>query len=217
MKLNERLLEFTEWYTHTKGISRKELSNRLSVSASQLSSILTGRDKAGLLIIEKFLNICPSLNANWLLSGEGSMIKEMAISQQMSHEDDTRPRIPMNAAAGSVSVAMTGVKIEDCERIPVIKAFSRYDFTLFVKGDSMEPEFHAGDEIACLFIKNTGFIQWGKYHVLDTAQGVVVKKIYDHEEFILCRSEESELYPDFRILKEDVYNISLVIGMLRRY
>ncbi len=34
----------------------------------------------------------------------------------------------------------------------------------------MEPEFHSGDEIACRFIVEPSFIQWGRPHVLDTTQ-----------------------------------------------
>lgn len=131
---------------------------------------------------------------------------------------ETRPRIPLNAAAGSVSIALSGVRSEDSEQLPFINAFSNYNYTILVKGDSMEPEFHSGDELACLQLKNTAaYIQWGRYHVIDTAQGVLVKRIYDRGACILCKSDNGELYPDFEIPKEEIFNLGLVIGMLRRY
>lgn len=169
-------------------------------------------------LANKIVNVYPDINLSWLLTGEGDMLKS-----DESHKDnsdaETRPRIPLNAAAGSVSVALSGVKLEDTEQLPFIHAFSNYNYTILVKGDSMEPEFHSGDELACLQLTNgkANFIQWGRYHVLDTAQGVVVKRIYDSGEHILCKSENNELYPDFKIYKEDIYNIGLVIGMLRRF
>jgi phage repressor protein C with HTH and peptisase S24 domain len=123
----------------------------------------------------------------------------------------------MDAAAGSLTAAADGITIDDCEQLPVIKAFARYDFTIFARGDSMFPEYHSGDELACLYVKNTTFIQWGCCHVLDTVQGIVVKRIYDDGEYILCKSENSELFKDFRIHKTEVYNIALVIGLVRRY
>lgn len=43
-------------------------------------------------------------------------------------------------------------------------------------------------------------------HVLDTSQGIIVKKIFEKEEYILYRSEESELYPDFMIHKSEIHN-----------
>ena len=144
-------------------------------------------------------------------------IKEERVNEKSREE--TRPRIPLNAAAGSISVALDGITNEDSEQLPFVSAFSNYNYTIRVKGDSMKPEFMSGDELACLQLTNgkARFIQWGRYHVLDTAQGVVVKRIYDNGEYILCKSENKELYPDFQILKEDIYNIGLVIGMLRRY
>ena len=77
----------------------------------------------------------------------------------------------------------------------------------------MLPEYHSGDELACLYIKNTSFVQWGCCHVLDTAQGIIVKWIFDSGEFIRCISDNE----DYNIHKSEVYSISLIIGMLRRY
>lgn len=160
-------------------------------------------------IIEKY----PQYSLKWLLNGEGDMFSAN------KNPEETRPRIPLNAVAGSVSIALSGVSNDDCEQLPFVSAFSNYNYTILVKGDSMEPEFKSGDELACLQLSNgkSKFIQWGRYHVLDTAQGIIVKRIYDDGDYILCRSENKDIYPDFQIPKEDIYNIGLVIGMLRRY
>ena len=80
----------------------------------------------------------------------------------------------------------------------------------------MEPDLHSGDELACLFIRNKSFLQWGKTHVMDTAQGVVVKRIFEANNNILCRSVNRDAYPDFSIPKEEVYHIALVVGLVRR-
>lgn len=72
---------------------------------------------------------------------------------------ETRPRVPMDAAVGSLSIAAEGVHMEDMEQIPVIKTFSKYDFTIFARGDSMKSEIHSGSELACLLIRNSTFIQ----------------------------------------------------------
>lgn len=122
----------------------------------------------------------------------------------------------MDAAAGSITVATDGIAIGNCEQLPIIKAFARYDFTIFARGDSMLPEYHSGDELACIYIRNTRFIQWGRIHVIDTAQGILVKRIFDSGDSIICKSDNSD-YPDFRIDKSEFYNIALVIGMIRRY
>lgn len=47
---------------------------------------------------------------------------------------------------------------------------------MFIKGDSMSPRYESGDEIACRKIDQARFVQWGKPHVLDTTQGIIIKE-----------------------------------------
>lgn len=137
---------------------------------------------------------------------EQEQAKEMLI--------DFRPRVPIEVAAGSLAViAENGVSRQDCEMFPKIGQFPSYDFTTFVRGDSMEPKFERGAEIACRRINSSGFIQWGRVHVLDTSQGAVIKQIYDEEGSIRCKSF-NPIYPDFLVPKEEIYSINLVVGKL---
>ena len=127
---------------------------------------------------------------------------------------ETRPRIPYDAAAGTLTEAVEGITEYQCEQPPVISAFPKYDFTIRITGKSMEPEYFAGDEVACLRVNEKQFLQWGRVHVLDTTQGIVIKRIYDAGESILCRSYNSE-FPDFSIPKENIRSYNLVVGSLR--
>lgn len=131
-------------------------------------------------------------------------------------EIETRPRIPYDASAGSLSIAINSVHQNDCEHIPVIPTFPKYDFTIVARGDSMIPEFQSGDELACAFVNESVFIQWGRVHVLDTAQGVVLKRIFDKKDSILCRSINSD-YPDFEVPKDDIYHLAIVVGLIRHF
>lgn len=181
---------------------------------------------------------CEALSPEWLLTGEGEMLKTKRISRQNSVEQvpvveykdsefsevnqssdlrdiPTRPRIPVDAAAGSLSVALSSVAESDCEQIPVIPTLPKYDFTIVARGDSMTPDILPGDELACRFINEKGFIQWGRTHVLDTAQGVVVKRIFDADDNIICRSANHN-YPDFPVSKNEIYHLALVVGLLRQ-
>ena len=148
-------------------------------------------------------------------------ITEDALSNKYGSLDDfsrsernTRPRIPYDVAAGTLTDTVEGVSNYQCEQIPVISAFPRYDFTIRVIGKSMEPEYYSGDEVACLRINERRFLQWGRVHVLDTTQGVIIKRIYDGGDAIICRSYNPE-FPDFSIPKEDIRSYNLVVGSLR--
>lgn len=127
---------------------------------------------------------------------------------------ETRPRIPYAAAAGALTSAVEGIMAEQCEQIPRITAFPDYDFTIIIKGNSMEPKYEGGDEVACKRVDSTSFIQWGKVHVMDTAQGIVIKRVYEDGDKIRCVSYNPE-YPDFSMEKDEIYSMSLVVGLLR--
>ena len=138
----------------------------------------------------------------------------MIVDNRYSAYTETRPRIPYDAEAGSLTDAVDGVTETQCERLAVVAAFPKYDFTIRVTGRSMEPIYFAGDEVACLRINESQFLQWGRVHVLDTSQGVVIKRIYENGDSIRCSSFNPE-YPDFNVPKSEIRSYNLVVGALR--
>ncbi len=155
--------------------------------------------------------IYPDLSIPWVITGVGEMIKK---NEKETIPHVTKPRIPYTAVAGCITNAVDGITESQCEQIPVVPTFPKYDFTIIVKGDSMEPKIEGGDEVACKRVDGTSFIQWGKVHVLDTAQGIVIKRIYEDGDKIKCVSYNPD-YPPFSIDKSEIYSISLVVGLLR--
>ncbi len=155
----------------------------------------------------------PNINMNWVLTGEGAMFNSGRDKANESSDYSTRPRIPLTAAPGSLSYEERGVILRECEQMPIVNQFPAYDFTMFIKGDSMSPKYESGDEIACRWVNQERFIQWGKVHVLDTTQGIIVKKVYEDGDKIKCVSINSD-YPPFSVPKEDIHSMSLVVGSL---
>ena len=197
-------------YLSLKNIGRNKFEQQIGVSTGYLStkSLTISSD-----VIEKTAEIFPELNINWLLTGNGMMTKSDDNNENQI-KIETKPRIPYTAAAGLLSEGVEGLMKYQCEHVPVIPTFPKYDFTIVVKGDSMQPHILGGDEIACKRIDETSFIQWGKVHVLDTSQGIVVKRIYEDGDKIKCVSYNPE-YPPFSIDKKDIYSYNLVVGLLR--
>lgn len=162
-------------------------------------------------ILVPFCLAFPNVNANYILTGRGDMFLD---EDREDVSVKTLPRIPYDASAGSLTSAVDGVTEVQCERAPVVAVFPKYDFTIRVTGRSMEPMYFSGDEVACLRINESRFLQWGRVHVLDTIQGVVIKKIYENGDAIRCVSFNPE-YPDFNVPKEDIFSYNLVVGALR--
>lgn len=206
MSVKDRLLDFVA-YT---GLSRRKFQERINVSNSYIQNISEG---IGADVMNRISIQFPDLNTSWLLTGEGEMLNSSCdvVSQNNSN---TRPKIPYDAAAGTLTETVDGVAEYQCEQVPIIGVFPRYDFTIRIVGRSMEPEYYAGDEVACLRVNEKRFLQWGRVHVLDTTQGVVIKRIYDDGDCIVCKSFNPE-FPDFSIPKEDIRSYNLVVGSIR--
>lgn len=124
----------------------------------------------------------------------------------------TKPRLPITAAAGVLSDYLGGVLAHECEQMPVVRSIPAYDFTMLVKGNSMEPKFEGGDEIACKKVES--LIEWGKTYVLATRDGAVLKRLYEAEDGVRCVSYNEE-YPDFVVKGDDILGVYRVVGLIR--
>jgi phage repressor protein C with HTH and peptisase S24 domain len=203
MKTKERLKLFVQ----SLGMGQNKFEEEVGIANGYLASRSQSVNSDA---IEKIIAKYPSLNLEWLFTGQG----EMFLDEVENLICETKPRIPFEAAAGSLTDAVDGVTEIQCEKVPVVSLFPKYDFTIRITGRSMEPSFYSGDEVACLRVNESRFLQWGRVHVLDTSQGIVVKKIYENGDSIRCVSFNPE-YPDFNIPKEDIYSYNLVVGTLR--
>lgn len=204
LTVKDRLVAFIKH----KGLSQSRFEKSVGLSNGFVNNISKG---IGADKLQRILCAYPDLNSDWLLNGVGDMVIS---KEQFFDKNNTRPRIPYDAAAGTLTETVEGVAEYQCEQVPIIGVFPRYDFTIRIVGRSMEPEYFAGDEVACLRVNEKRFLQWGRVHVLDTTQGVVIKRIYDNGDCIVCKSFNPE-FPDFSIPKEDIRSYNLVVGSIR--
>lgn len=204
LTVKDRLVAFIKH----KGLSQSRFEKSVGLSNGFVNNISKG---IGADKLQRILCVYPDLNSDWLLNGVGDMVIS---KEQFFDKNNTRPRIPYDAAAGTLTETVDGVAEYQCEQVPIISVFPKYDFTIRIFGRSMEPEYFAGDEVACLRVNEKRFLQWGRVHVLDTTQGVVIKRIYDDGDCIVCKSFNPE-FPDFSIPKEDIRSYNLVVGSIR--
>ena len=69
-----------------KSVNAAELADRIGVQRSNVSHILNGRNYPGAQFIERLLNAFPELEAGWLLTGQGSMLKAQGSFQKAPPE-----------------------------------------------------------------------------------------------------------------------------------
>jgi phage repressor protein C with HTH and peptisase S24 domain len=97
---------------------------------------------------------------------------------------------------------------------------------IYVYGDSMNPEYKAGDIVFVRRLTDASEIDYGRAYVIVTQNERVLKCIYqskhDAQQLRLCSLNEDtnkfgdRLFPDREIRKEDVLFIYKVVGMFRR-
>ena len=193
-----------------KGISGYRLKqDGIINSESTLTKIKQGKQQPSKRLLDEYAAKY-NVDKVWLLVGRSGAGIASSTPDTDAHE--TRPRIPDYVTAGSLAGFLDSVRESDCERIPVVKALPPYDFTIIIKGDSMEPKYEGGDEIAIREVNS--FIEWGKTYVLVTRDGMVIKRLYDAGDSLRCVSFNPD-YPDFDVAKSEVVKIFKVVGLIR--
>ena len=128
------------------------------------------------------------------------------------------PLIPLDAVAGLPGDDNDGVLFDNYERytIPEFSAKGA-QYLIRVSGTSMLPKYNNGDILACRKIDEITFFQWGKVYVIDTRQGMLVKKVLpdkSNPDNVLCVSENKSEFPPFSLPKEEIRSLSIVVGVI---
>ncbi len=194
--------------------SQTEIARELRTSQSNISKIYKGMTLPGEDLIEQVRNKT-GIDLSDAVIQASKKYKELKNTlEQKEPSVETRPRIPIYASAGSLTIYADGITHPECEEMPLIRNIPDYDFTMIIKGNSMEPKYESGDEIALR--KVTNIIEWGKDYVLDTTDGAIFKKIYEQdEENIRCVSYNNQEYPDFIVPKASVFGYYRLVGLIR--
>ena len=166
-------------------------------------------------------------NIGHIVSGDNSRAGDINVGgiQIKSVDDDTRNRtvledktdtehyvllVPISAQAGTLDDFIVSVKGNECERI--ISPIKGADCAITVSGDSMSPEYPSGSQILIKKINERAFIDWGKVYVLDTCNGIVIKRIFPSDEpgKLKCVSINPE-YPSFDVSNNDILGVYRVL------
>lgn len=212
---HKRFIEALD-YLKDNGRARnhEEISNLSGVSRPNVSAAISGNPR---YVTEGFLKrfaraYSNYLNEEWLLTGEGVMVKP--------NKNKLRPHIPADiatVAAGFIGTSIGSVEENECELRPVIILSHRYDFTIEVNGDSMSPTLLDGDIIACAWLQPNDEITDHDIYVLDTNDGASVKRIhFTNDGQILCHSDNPR-YTDFTVEINSIIRIARVVGLIRDF
>lgn len=180
--------------------------------------------------LENVLKAFPDLNRDWLLYGEGEMLKkahdvspdqtfQLRTDKLMSEQDI--PLYELAATAGLVSI------FNDLRQEPVdhlrVPNLPPVDGAVYVRGDSMSPLLKSGDIIIFKKVEmDPGLILWGQIYLLSYSTGgdtfTVVKyvKRSSREDFIQLVSANT-FYDPMEIPAASVTALALVKASITFY
>lgn len=134
--------------------------------------------------------------------------------RKMISSNNGIPLISTSAMAG-VFAGETVVLDYECDRY-IIPAFKDAEFLISIKGSSMIPKYNSGDIVACKRMPVDTFFQWNKVYVLDTEQGALIKRIKKGtNDDVLTICSDNPNYEPFELHRSKIYNIAMVVGVIR--
>ncbi len=211
--IKERVLQFA----NNKGVSYETFFSRIGMSYGNFK----GKSKKTPLnskAIEDIFTIYPDLNLEWLLTGEGQMLKG-------EQKEENKKLIPLyddvaTIGGSDISADVSGVS-RATEYIDAGDWFSDVTAAIRHYGTSMS-EYPNGCILALRKLNNHRSIVWGRNYVVETNETRVTKRLQtcpEDDTCIMAYSTNTETYPDgrlvhepFKIYKEDIRHIFLIIG-----
>ena len=222
---------------HSCGGNKSQFAKKLGISAQGLSTWISRNT----FDIETIYSNCENISADWLITGEGDMLKECLkpiastnreklISTRSGSEThfealtETTKKAPgaiplvSERAVGGFANAHFSIKECDVVAYYIIPKF-RYlavDFMIEVTGDSMIPKFYPGDIIACSIINHSRYIEWNKCHLIATIdRGMLVKRIMPGtDKDCLTAVSDNKEYPPFDIPKDEITGMARIVGVI---
>lgn len=203
------------------GLSQTAFAHKTNIDIIELYQILSSRKPITKDVVDKIVSVYPNANRDWLMSGNDNMINgEDDIIKDVKREKDelvgsyfTR-LLPTSAIGGSLDgLRADGVLDSQCEK--VLSPIPNIDYAMAVYGDSMSPDYPNGSRVFIKEINPDLFIEYNRVYVLDTDNGVVIKKIVPSEKdgYIKCVSLNQEYLP-FEIPFNEIHGWYKVLGCL---
>ena len=215
-----------------EGISTRAFEQQIGCSNGVISQCINKGTDISSQWVSKIIETYSEVDPKWLLTGEGKMLqgaenksvptanRPIEIAHQAPEgSSEGIPLIPLDAIAGFPADGGSGVSMGNWERY-VIPEFADKgaNFLIRVSGDSMVPLYYSGDLLACHKITDIRFFQWGTIYVLETSQGILVKRVQESDKYddcILCVSENDSVHKPFLLPRDDIRSLSTIVGLVR--
>ena len=208
-----RRVDRLDRYIKFRGLNDNKVTLESGISVGTLGkSRKEGKDITS-KTAEMILDAYPEINRAWLLTGDGEMLGTKKQTGFATYPLLDTSKAECGKAFGIASTArVTELPYISIPRVPV-----ETEFFIQATGHSMinnsNPELSIppGSLIGLAKI-NTRVIRWGEVYALSTADGVMIKRVFESEDkgLVRCVSYNSSDYPDFDISRSDIYELARI-------
>ena len=217
MEIVDRIKLFREYL----GIGQTAFEVNIGVARGYFSNVKTlGSDRI-LRIHTKY----PELNIEWLVTGNGEMIKNaereqktIEISESAISETKRKGALiyDIDATCGlsGRDIEFTDEKVIGSIDAPEINSDSKI---IFATGDSMLPLIASGDRVVIRKIESWDYFNYGQVYLIITNEYRLIKRVRRHpkdaDNLILLRSETPD-YDDIDLPKREIIHLFIVENIL---
>lgn len=230
MNISERIKIIRERFCEGSNLRFAEVMDE---KPQTTSGWVSGNRGIGKNVIDKILSKFPEVSSNWLLSGEGEMLKSKTESNARIIPNPNIIMVPLigkYAYAGYLAGYGDEEYVDTMPKMPFIihdGPAPRGEYvSIEVSGDSMDngsPEaILDGDVLLCRQINrnlwSSSKLHYKKWNfVIMTNEGILVKRIIDHdvEKGIIKIHSLNEMFPDKEINLREVIQIFNVVKIMR--
>ena len=206
-----RVIDRLDLYIKEKGLNDNIVTVNCKLSVGQLNKARKGVTNLGLSAVERILNFYKDINREWLLTGEGEMLKTPTKKQIPLYDDVT-------IGGNNEMVANVDDASRPAEWIDAGDWFPNATSAMHHYGDSMI-EYPSGCILALKRVNDNRLLINGENYVIETDEFRITKQLQDDGDSIIAYSSNRETYPDGRLIhapiripKEAIRHLDLVLG-----
>jgi len=163
--------------------------------------------------VEKIRSVFPELSIEWLLTGQGDMIKGA----------DDNVRVASTPVIPDDLVRQSGVNVLDwteanrsnTEQLKVSHILPPFEIFYRVICDAMKPNIEKGDILALKHLADKTKIIDGECYVVDSAaHGLIIRRLHYKDGIYTCECNLKEL-GTIEIKEADVFSVFAIVGLVR--
>lgn len=210
------ILDRIKLYIDTKGISIAAFEKSVGMSNASFSKSLKNNGAIGTDKLENILSIYPDISPEWLLTGQGDMLKEEpSLSVSMNPQEGT-PYYDVDFLGGF------DLQENSQAMVPALNIVAnicpRAEMWCNITGHSMEPTISHGDIIA-LHKCSVEDIQYGEVYavVLDTFRTVKILRKSSTPGMLKFVPVNKEEFDEQEFSISRILQVYEVVGSIRRF